>query len=62
MAEDKMKDENVMDEEDLTVEDIAFMANDKIDALIEILDKKGIVKEDEVMKKIEELYKEEEEE
>ena len=57
-----MKDENVMEEEDLTVEDIAFMANDKIDALIEILDKKGIVKEDEVMKKIEELYKEEEEE
>ena len=60
MAEDKIKDEKTMDDDELTVEDIAFMANDKIDALIELLDKKGIIKEDEVMKKIEELYKEEE--
>lgn len=57
------KDEKIKGEdEELTIEDIAFMANDKVDALIELLDKKGIVKEDEVMKKIEELYDDEEEE
>ena len=48
------EDEN----QELSAEDVAFMANDKIDALINLLIEKGIITEDELEKKLEELYEE----
>jgi len=46
--------------EELSVEDIAFMANDKVDALIDLLIEKGVITEEEIVEKIDELYEEDE--
>lgn len=48
-------------EEELTIEDIAVMANDKVDALIDLLIEKGIIKEEELIDKLDGLYEEYEE-
>ena len=48
--------------EELTVEDVAFMANDKVDALIDLLIEKGVITEEEIVQKIDELYEEDDDE
>ncbi|MEM4500018.1 MAG: hypothetical protein QXD62_01555 [Candidatus Woesearchaeota archaeon] len=53
------KDEYDEDEK-LTFEDLAVMANDKVDALIDLLIEKNIIKEEELMDKLNGLYTEEE--
>ncbi len=53
---------NYEENEELSVEDVAFMANDKIDALIDLLIEKGVITEDEIVQKIDELYEEDEDE
>ncbi|MEM4396510.1 MAG: hypothetical protein QXR30_02540 [Candidatus Woesearchaeota archaeon] len=50
------------EEEELTIEDIAVMANDKVDALIDLLIEKGIIKEEELIDKLDGLYEESDEE
>ncbi|MEM1988631.1 MAG: hypothetical protein QXS41_02205 [Candidatus Woesearchaeota archaeon] len=60
MAHNHTHDE--YEEEELTIEDIAVMANDKVDALIDLLIEKGIIKEEELIDKLDGLYEESEEE
>ncbi len=55
---EKMPEEH--EHEELSVEDIAFMANDKVDALIDLLIEKGVITEEEIVEKIDELYEEDE--
>ncbi len=46
-------------EEELNVEDIAEDADDKVEALINLLVKKGVITEEEFQKEYSELYEEE---
>lgn len=56
MAHNHQHDE--YEDEELTIEDIAVMANDKVDALIDLLIEKGIIKEEELIDKLDGLYEE----
>lgn len=53
-------EEDVESEEELTFEEIAEHSNDKVDALIELLIKKGVFTEEEYNKEYEDLFEEEE--
>ncbi len=44
--------------EDMPVEEVAHSANNKVDALIELLIKKDLIKEEDLEKEFEELFKE----
>lgn len=61
MEEDKQEDEEY-ETDDMNVEDLANHADDKIDALLQLLIKKGIITEEEYDKEFDDLYDEEIEE
>ena len=48
-----------MEDEEMSTEDIARAADDKIDALINLLIKKKIITDEEMGKALDELYEEE---
>ena len=48
------------DEPEMSPEDIAQQADDKVDALINLLIKKGMISEEELDKEIDDLYENEE--
>lgn len=46
-----------MEGEEFTIEELAFAAHDKIDILLDILIEKGILSEEEYIKRLENHYK-----
>jgi len=61
-AKIKMSNENLESNEEYTAEDLLYDAHLKIDALIELLIDKGVIKEEEFNKKLDELVEEDLEE
>ncbi|MFH1972769.1 MAG: hypothetical protein ABIJ18_04810 [archaeon] len=53
-----MKEEKFDVEEDMDVEDVAYEAHHKIDALLDLLVKKGVITEDEFEEQIDKLVEE----
>ncbi|RME77303.1 hypothetical protein D6774_04835 [Candidatus Woesearchaeota archaeon] len=51
-----------MAEQEISQEELLYVVNDKIDALIELLIEKNVISEDEYAKKLDSLYEESEEE
>lgn len=51
-----------MSQEEISQEELLYVVNDKIDALIELLIEKKVILEEDYAKKLEDLYDEEEEE
>ena len=47
--------------EEMNVEEVAHHADDKVDALLELLIKKGVITEDEFNKEYDDLFEEEKE-
>ena len=54
-----MEEENQEGMEELSVEDNAELANDKVDALVNLLVKKGLITEEEFDKEYENLWEDE---
>lgn len=48
----------LMENEELTTEELTFAAHDKIDALIDILIEKNIITEEELVASLKKIYKE----
>ncbi len=46
-----------MSQEEFTTEELSFAAHDKVDVLIDLLIEKGILSEEEYIKKLENHYK-----
>ena len=56
-----MEEEFHVEEEDLSTEDVAYEAHHKVDALIDLLVKKGLINNDEFEQQIDNLIEEMEE-
>lgn len=57
--EEQFQNEEENQEEEVKIEDVAEDADDKVEALINLLVKKGVITEEEFQKEYDDLYKEE---